>query len=335
MEHLRATHIREMAVTVRPKLPRAWDPRHANQHFATLYPGVGATEFTAIMRRVFRGARHHFVPPRMHDVLYKTLVSGHNMGEKMGGEKKWCGRCHAQGEHVCETLEHAYADCDRVDALWKMVLARWNAAIGQHLDPSDARVRLLGDRGDQTHALTEHLWRTTHAATMWVIHQTAKASREHQRAHARSDTAHAMLTRVRRELQRILSTAWAERRASDAEHWQAWRTERWIVVRGGQLTVRVLENGFQPEVAPPAPTAGSAVQAPDGAASRSPPRNASAARSTSNTNGNGTRTSSVGTCGRTCTCAMQASTTNHDAFTAVHNEDSAVQRGTSVQWQDA
>jgi len=125
-----------------------------HQHFATLYPGVGATEFTAIMRRVFRGARHHFVPPRMHDV----------------------------------------ADCDRVDALWKMVLARWNAAIGQHLDPSDARVRLLGDRGDQTHALTEHSTRarerlptgggatSTHrrlccASTRWRCKQIAATQR--------------------------------------------------------------------------------------------------------------------------------------------------------------
>ena len=67
------------------------------------------------MRRVFRGARHHFVPPYMQDVLYKILVSGHAIGEhKRRGEDSECARCRTQHHREVESLEHAYATCERV-----------------------------------------------------------------------------------------------------------------------------------------------------------------------------------------------------------------------------
>ena len=90
-----------------------------------------------------------------------------------------------------------YAQCEPVAALWQLVIARWNASTGQSVDAHDLRVTLLGDRGEaEAHALTEALWRVVHAATVWVIHCTAKAAREVGRGHALKDTPSAMLTRV-------------------------------------------------------------------------------------------------------------------------------------------
>ena len=116
----------------------------------------------------------------MQDVLYKTLVSGHNIGGvKQKDEHAMCARCRLAGRRVEETLEHAYATCSAVAMLWAVVLRRWNAATGQALDATDLRVTLLGDRGEQTHALSEGLWRMVHASTVWAVHCAAKGAREH------------------------------------------------------------------------------------------------------------------------------------------------------------
>ena len=57
--------------------------------------------------------------------VYKTLVSGHTIGQhKARGEAVECARCRTDERACIETLEHAYAQCDPVATLWHMVVAR-------------------------------------------------------------------------------------------------------------------------------------------------------------------------------------------------------------------
>ena len=79
---------------------------------------------------------------------------------------------------------------------------------------------------------------------IWEIHQTAKNERDTSGRSKKPRTAEQMLTRVRREVQRMITTAWTQRRGGDSELWQAWREHEWVVVRKGNVTARILEAGF-------------------------------------------------------------------------------------------
>ena len=90
--------IRQTLTTAKPAMPRAWDPRDEHDHFSGLYSGATPQEYTAAMRRAFAGARHHTIPPRMQDVLYKILVSGHWIGmHKETGHRRFCTACRQCG----------------------------------------------------------------------------------------------------------------------------------------------------------------------------------------------------------------------------------------------
>ena len=141
-------------------------------------------------------------------------------------------------------MEHTYAECEPVAALLRMVINRWNAATGEELDPLDLKVVLLGDRGEKARAISEEPWRIVHAATMWVVHTTAKARREKGRHRpARTETA-VMLNKVRREVQSLLANRYATRgRDGGAEFKQVWIDTGLAIVSGGGVSARVLEGG--------------------------------------------------------------------------------------------
>ena len=126
-----------------------------------------------------------------------------------------------------------------VRTLWSMVIDRWNASTCQVLDPSDLRLTLLGDRGEQEDAVSAGLWRMTHAATAWTIHKAAKAAAENA---AKADSASSMLVKVRQMLQRMLTAAWAGKRESSQGEWAAWKAEQWVVTRKGGATAHILEG---------------------------------------------------------------------------------------------
>jgi hypothetical protein len=144
-----------------------------------LYEHLTKSAYAAKMRSVFRALRHPAVPPYMHDVLYKTAVSGHRMGPHKFPKKKnsnatpdeaLCHRCGARHNAGWsgpeETLEHAFHECLEVTHLWKMVITNWNESTHEQLDPADERTTLLGDRGTDARAVTEEAWRVewcTHA----------------------------------------------------------------------------------------------------------------------------------------------------------------------------
>ena len=240
---LRERHAKEMLRTEAPSMPRAWDARDANQHYATLYAGLTPTEFQRTMARTFKAIRHHVIPPHIRDVLYKTLVSGHRIGpNKQKNDEARCPR----GQCSCvESIEHAYADCEQgVRQLWEVVVRRWNTHTGQTLDARDRRVTLLGDRGEQAHAMSEPLWRMVHAATIWIVHRTQKEAREAANAGRleRSTSEQRVLARVRRTLQRLVDGAHVSRHTSDmSEEWKYWKEHGWIEARGSRAVAHVLE----------------------------------------------------------------------------------------------
>jgi len=170
-------HVREMLGCAQPQMPRAWDCREKDERYARWYPGLNPTDFTARVSRLFRDARHACVPPFIHDVLYRILVSGCTNGHRAAARHQTCAKC----EHpAMETTTHRFATCQPVAALWVEVITRWNAATTEELCARDLRTTLLGDRGEEeNHALTETLWRIVHAATIWTIHQATKAAQDH------------------------------------------------------------------------------------------------------------------------------------------------------------
>ena len=235
-------HTRQMLVTPTPVMPRAWDPARDNAHFAALYPHLSTVAYIASMKRIFASARHDSIPPRIRDVLYRTLVSGHQIGGmKRQGCTATCARCM---EHE-ETLEHAYATCESVRTLWAMVLDRWEAATKERLDPDDLRITLLGDRGDEDLAVSRDMWRLVHAATMWTVHRTAAEARAQRgEEHYKKPSPMDMLVRTQRELQRLITAAWIVRgKAGKQLPWGTWREEQWVVCRAGNVSVRVLQRG--------------------------------------------------------------------------------------------
>jgi ribonuclease HI len=159
---------------------------------------------------------------------------------------------HSMGKHD-ETLKHAFATCAHVAGLWKLVIDRWNRATCQELDHTDLRVTMLGDRGEQRHALTHGLWRMVHASTIWVIHHTGKSAREQQKVCHKHTSPMAMLAEVRRQLQRMVTAAWITRENGARLPWQEWQEERWIVVSKPtkRAAVRILCDGHS--VAHPLP----------------------------------------------------------------------------------
>jgi hypothetical protein len=174
------------------------------------------------MRRMFAAARYEAIPPRIRDVLYKILVSGHHVGHKCGKGKDTCDRC----SPCVETLEHVYAECPKVRGLWLLVLDRWKASTMEDLQADDLRVTLLGDRGEQDMATSRGMWRIVHAATIWVIHRTRARERDTRESHTPyMPTTMGMLKEVQRELQRIVTAAWVYRGDNTTRQWAMWRTE--------------------------------------------------------------------------------------------------------------
>ena len=58
------------------------------------YSGSTPAEYIAAIRKAFKAARHHTIPPRMQDVLYEIKVSGHWIGEqKEKALGKYCTSC--------------------------------------------------------------------------------------------------------------------------------------------------------------------------------------------------------------------------------------------------
>ena len=87
-------HMRQMLTAPRPAMPRAWDPTSKDVHYAKLYAHLDHVAYIKVMRRVFAVARHPSIPPRIQDVLYKTLVSGHDIGcKRRKGAEAICPRC--------------------------------------------------------------------------------------------------------------------------------------------------------------------------------------------------------------------------------------------------
>ena len=181
VKHLNVGDIRCMLAAPRPVLPRAWDPADVHDHYSTLYADRTPREYTAAVRRAFRGARHHTIPPHMQDMLYKILVSGHWIGaHKETGHARYCTACRQRGRRVEESVEHLFGLCEGAHDLWKWAITAWNAATTQELDHTDLRVLLLADRGVVADALTEDLWRMLHASVTWTLYAAAKRAREHQ-----------------------------------------------------------------------------------------------------------------------------------------------------------
>ena len=95
----------------------------------------------------------------------------------------------------------------------------------EQLDPDDARLTLLGDRGTRKRAVTEEAWRVVHACVQWVIHSTRCASHDAKggaRDHLR---ATAMMRAVRKKLQELVSARW---RAALRERRTGEFTANWI-----------------------------------------------------------------------------------------------------------
>ena len=165
---------RELRTAQDWKMPRAWDPKEIDQHYAPLYAHLSPAEYAAKMLAILRDLRHEAVEPRWHEVLYNIAVSGFYMGpnKRHNKDEHICRRCgtHTNGSPMQgsdETLEHAYSECAEVDSFWKMLITDWNAQTGENLKPEDIRVRLLGDRGTEKRAATEEAWHVVHAAACW------------------------------------------------------------------------------------------------------------------------------------------------------------------------
>lgn len=129
--------------------------------------------------------------------------------------------------------------------VWDMVISRWNAATCQELDSTDLRITLLGDRGEQTHKLTEDLWRIVHAATIWSIHCTNKSDRETTKN--RMTPPHKMLTATQQTIQRMLSSAWILRHTNANVRWNEWHIEGWITKHKTHIGSHILNRGFGTE----------------------------------------------------------------------------------------
>ena len=55
--------MRPLISAARPTLPRAWDPREADDHFSKLYSGSTPAEYIAALRRAFQAARQALTTP--------------------------------------------------------------------------------------------------------------------------------------------------------------------------------------------------------------------------------------------------------------------------------
>ena len=260
MQSLTVRRDREMRNAPNVIIPTAWDSRDEKgwRHYVRLYAHLTGSDYAAKMRSVFRALRHPAVPPYMHDVLYKTAVSGHRMGPHKFSKKKnsdatpdeaLCHRCGARGSTGWsgpeETLEHAFHACLEVARLWMMVITNWNESTHEQLDPADERTTLLGDRGTDTRAVTEEAWRVVHACTQWVIHTTRCASHAAKGGSKEYLKAPAMMRVVRRKVQELVSARWrAALRAKDTRAFkEAWcDTGTALLLRDGSVRACALSR---------------------------------------------------------------------------------------------
>ena len=239
--------MRPMLSAAQPTLPRAWDPRDAGYHFSALYSGSTPAEYIAAIRRAFKAARHHTIPPRMQDVLYKIMVSGHWMGDqKEKALGKYCTSCRQRGQHNIENIEHAYAHCPTAASLWEWAIGKWNNATTQQLNSNCTKLLLLADRGEQADALSDSLWHMLHAAVIWTLHTAAKRAREQPMVPADSMTRRRQ--NVQRTLQHLISTAWIEHANRGSMPWTDWQEEGWVSRpnQAGRPTAHILTRDYTP-----------------------------------------------------------------------------------------
>ena len=87
-----------------------------------------------------------------------------------------------------------------------MVVENWNESTQEQLDPTDQRLTLLGDRGEQRRAVTEEAWRVVHACVQWTIHVTRCIS--HSGNATKRLQAPAMMREARKKLQELVAARW-------------------------------------------------------------------------------------------------------------------------------
>ena len=140
-----------------------------------------------------------------------------------------------------ETLEHAYAECGEVAHLWRLVTTAWNTNMEQQLDPSDLRLRLLGDRGEHKCAANEEAWRVVHAATAFTIHTT----RTRQHSGGEYPRARLMLREVKKTVEEAARRRLAKQKAAGnmQDFRRAWHDSGAATHHNDGLKVHALDAG--------------------------------------------------------------------------------------------
>lgn len=181
------------------KMPRTFDPtgQEVGVHVASTRAMSAALKITyeKAVALCFERAKNSVLPRYLREIRYKVLISGFMIGRNkaQAGDKRFCARCKALGSlmacatrgargrgraagqaaaHLEETVTHVFSECPRAHDLWKRVLAAWERATGERLDPKDARVTLLGDRsGGQLTSGSgpEEPWVLTHATVLQIL----------------------------------------------------------------------------------------------------------------------------------------------------------------------
>ena len=117
-----------------------------------------------------------------------------------------------------------------------MVVDNWNVNMQEMLDPRDARLTLLGDRGDGARSFTEEAWRATHAAATWVVYASRIALRNAETASQRAcHSPAAMMRRTRKLLQDILQARHREALQSGNTAMAALK-QAWLETGAGIIT---------------------------------------------------------------------------------------------------
>ena len=188
------------------EMPRTFDPRDRNNHFAHYYSHLSETEYRAQVGRIARAIHHEVTPHKMQDVLYEIINSAQWMGQRRKGIDRHCSResCAKKGlvPDTFESIEHAYCECDGGPReLCDLVLTRWNANTGERLR-RDSKTIILGDRGDEWRAESEEVWRAVHACLLYVLHKSRRAAKGEDGA-ARQMTVNQMFQQMQKKLQQI------------------------------------------------------------------------------------------------------------------------------------
>ena len=115
----------------------------------------------------------------------------------------------------------------------------------EELDPSDPRVTLLGDRGDDARALTEEAWRVVHACAVWTLYATRTASRNQSNGRERLK-AKAMMRACRKKFEELVQARWraALRDKRTTQFKEAWIETHaaFFRARGGELKACALSR---------------------------------------------------------------------------------------------